>query len=452
VLEEVNEMLAARAEERKLSLVLEYATGLPRHFIGDASRIRQIMTNLVGNAVKFTSRGHVLITVQCMEQVSDFANLRVAVEDTGVGIAPDKIGLLFQKFSQVDGSPARRYGGTGLGLAITLQLVELMGGTIGVESRLGEGSTFWFTLPLCTGAEASVSPVDATELRDLRVMIVDDCEVNRRVLHEQITAWGMRNGSFSSGEDALAALLEAQRTGDGYQFVILDYQMPEMDGAQVAMAIKSCVQLCNVVVIMLTSVGHWNEVRGLEGSFIDGCLVKPVRQSQLLNTLAAAWAKKLNSVGLGEAPQAAPPKSVMAKPFEAAAIRVLLAEDNRVNQTVSARMLERLGFRAEVASNGRMAVEMWNATPYEVILMDCQMPDMDGYAAAGEIRRQEGSKRTTAIIALTAEAMPGTRERCLAAGMDDYLVKPIKLEELRDSLQRWSRAIREPQADAKVLA
>jgi signal transduction histidine kinase/CheY-like chemotaxis protein len=299
VMEDVCEMLAPKAEDKKLDVILEYSAHLPRHFIGDAGRIRQVVTNLVGNAVKFTEHGHILIDVECENADTRSARMRVSVHDTGCGVPEEKIGTLFQKFSQADSSTSRKYGGTGLGLAISKQLAELMGGSIGARSSNGEGSTFWFTLPLELDTHPQAAPVPVADLRELRVLIVDDNEVNRRVLHEHITSWGMRNGSFSSGDKVLDALRAATECGDPYHFVLLDYQMPGMDGLEVAGAIKADPAIRDTVVVLLTSVGQWSELRRTEGARVDASLVKPVRQSQLLNTLATAWSKKLEIAHVG---------------------------------------------------------------------------------------------------------------------------------------------------------
>jgi PAS domain S-box-containing protein len=437
VIEEVDEMLCTKAEERGLDLVLEYAPELPRHFVGDAGRIRQVLTNLVGNALKFTESGSVITTVACERQEEDRALMRVRVRDTGVGIPDAKLTTLFEKFSQADASTTRRYGGTGLGLAICKQLVTLMGGEIGVESCEGEGSTFWFTLPLALDAAPHALPVPEVDLTGLRVLIVDDNQVNRKVLHEQVMSWGMRNGSYASGPDALEALRAAARAGDPYDFVLLDYQMPGMDGAELAVAIKADPSLERTALVMLTSVGHLAEVKLLEGSGIDACLTKPVRQSYLLNTLATTRSRRLQS----SAPEPAETAAVQATTELKLAQppRTLVVEDNAVNQKVAVRMLERLGLRADVAANGREAVEMCRLVPYELIFMDCQMPEMDGFAAAREIRLMEAYDHETAtIIAMTAEAMAGTREECLAAGMDDYIAKPVKFDHLKDAVRSWA--------------
>jgi len=445
VLEEVSEMLATKAASNGIDLILQYPPGAPRYLIGDAGRIRQVVTNLAGNAVKFTASGHVLIVVACDSQDEFNAQMRISVHDTGIGIPAERIESLFEKFTQVDSSTTRRYGGTGLGLAISKQLVELMGGAIQVESRLGEGSTFRFTLSLPIDKLPPPSPAPAIDLAGLRVLIVDDNEVNRRVVHEQISSWGMCNGSYASGREALGAIREAIAGGDPYQIVLTDYQMPEIDGATLASEIKGDAATKDTVVIMLTSVGQWQEVSGLKCESVDAFLVKPVRHSQLLNTLCSAWSKKLESA------QAVPaesdyPRSIAALHSAAnhpkeyslgdCPIRVLVAEDNAVNQKVARRMLERLGIRVDVAANGREAIQMADDLSYDVIFMDCQMPEMNGYEASTEIRRRSGVNQRVAIIAMTADASVACRERCIAAGMNDFVSKPVKLDDLRTALAR----------------
>ena len=440
VIEDVNELLAHLAEEKGLDLLLQYPAVLPSHFVGDAGRIRQVLTNLIGNAVKFTKSGHVLISLTCERAGEGVAHMRLAVSDTGPGIPHEKLGLLFEKFNQLDGSTTRKYGGTGLGLAISKQLIVLMGGTVGVESRVGEGSTFWFSLPLLLDAQPQAVPAPAADLRNLRVLIVDDSEVNRRLLHEQITTWGMRNGSFAVPQRALEELRAAHEAGDPYQFALLDYQMPEMNGATLARAIKNDSRTRGVLVVLLTSVGRWSEVRPLERVAIDASLVKPVRQSQLRNTLGTLWSKKLTvsdgqTVKSERSPRSM--KDILAAQCAGAPARVLVAEDNTVNQKVAVRLLEKLGLRADVAANGREVLRLLQIAPYDLIFMDCQMPEMDGYEATREIRRIERVGRRVAIIAMTADAMSGARESCLASGMDDYIAKPITLEDLFNALQKW---------------
>jgi len=440
LIEEVMEMLEPKAEDKGIDLILEYPPGAPRYVVGDGSRIRQVVTNLVGNAVKFTQRGHVLVGVDCETKDADRIVMRVRVTDTGIGIPPEKVGLLFQKFSQVGGSDARRYGGSGLGLAISKQLVELMGGMIGVNSLPGKGSTFWFTLPLALDALPQVTPLSSEDLAGLRVLIVDDNEVNRRVIHDQIKSWGMRNGGCATAAEALEAIRAAHASGDPYQFVVADFRISVMDGATLASVIKDDPALKDTVVVMLTSVGRWREAKGLEGQSVDACLARPVRQSQLFNTLASAWLKK-RSTCRSVTPQAEPresaPRITWKDRFDGSGLRVLVAEDNIVNQKVAVRMLERMGIRADMAGDGREAVHMERLLSYDVIFMDCQMPDMDGYAATRVIRRAEKPDQHVVIIAMTAEALDGSREQCIACGMDDFVAKPVKIGALVDALRKW---------------
>jgi PAS domain S-box-containing protein len=438
LIEEVNEMLAPQAEEHNLNLAVDYPLSAPRRFVGDGGRIRQVLTNLVGNAVKFTAAGSVLISVDCQVREGQRTTVRIAVEDTGIGIPEDKLGGLFQKFSQVDGSATRKFGGTGLGLAICKQLVQLMGGDIAVESRMGSGSTFWFTLPLTLDTQPDAAPIGMAQLRGLRVLIVDDNAVNRRVLEEQTAGWGMDSRSMPRGHGVIAAMHDAQAGGQPYNFVLLDYQMPGMDGAALAEAIKSDPDLHDVPLIMLTSVGHWNEVRRMEGTWVDASLAKPVRQLHLLNTLLVCRSKQAEAaLRVRHTDASRTPRQEFSGRLAATGARVLVAEDNVVNQKVAVRMLERLGLRADMAANGREAVALFRMAPYDVILMDCQMPEMDGFEAAREIRRLANPAQRVVIVAMTAEAMTGTREQCLADGMDDYISKPVKIEDLYETLRRW---------------
>jgi len=433
VVEEVAEMLAAEAEEKDLELVLEYPSGLPRKFMGDASRVRQVLTNLVGNALKFTNTGYVLTTVECERRDGQRAYMRISVTDTGIGISPEAQKRLFSKFTQADESIGRRFGGTGLGLAICKQLVEHMNGSIQVESTAGLGSKFWFTLPLLLDRETE-TPVIPADLTGLRVLIVDDNDVNRRVLHEQISSWGLRNQSCSTAAEALLAAHAAQELGDPFHFVIADYRMPVTDGAALASVIKSDPALAEAIVILLTSMSSWSGARVGEGSTVDACLLKPVRQSVLMNSLATAWSKRLEPGALDRTER---PVRHTHRLAARSSVRVLVAEDNVVNQKVAVRMLEKLGLRVDVAGNGREAVEMVKLLPYDLVFMDCHMPEMDGYEAVAAIRRREGGGQHTPIVAMTADALDGYREQCLAAGMDDFIPKPVKMEALVQALKKW---------------
>ncbi len=469
--EDVADLLSIKAEEKGIELILRYGVDAPRRVIGDPGRIRQVLTNLVNNAIKFTERGHVLINVEDGGRLNGTANVRLLVEDTGIGIAEEKLAEIFDKFTQADVSTSRRYGGTGLGLAITRQLVELMGGSVEVSSRSGEGSTFRVSLPLPVESESTAGSLPNGDLAKLRVLIVDDNEVNRRVLQEQGSSWGLRGGAVASGEEALRALHEAHMAGDPYRIALLDYCMPEMDGLELGGAIKADRTLQETLLVMLTSAGQRGDASRLKDAGFAAYLTKPVRPSQLMDVLSAVWGASVQGVELdlvtrhtlaearADGERSAPSKGLPVK------ARVLVAEDNIVNQKVAGRMLEKLGCRVDVAANGREATEMLERLPYDLVFMDCQMPEMDGYEATAAIRAREasGAKRKASyedgfdtrhskvthipIVAMTANAMKGDRERCLEAGMDDYLSKPVRSEDLLGMLEKWVSSDKPSQPD-----
>ncbi|MFQ5846760.1 MAG: response regulator [Candidatus Methylomirabilales bacterium] len=442
--EEVAELLAVRAGEKGLELMVRYAPGAPRRVIGDPGRIRQVLTNMVGNAIKFTHQGHVLVNVQCLTHTDREAQFRLTVEDTGIGVPEDKLEQIFEKFTQADASTSRRYGGTGLGLAISRQLAELMGGTVGMTSRQGEGSTFWFELRLPLDPQARPGLLPTADFAGARALIVDDNEINRRLLQEQTTSWGLQSDGCSSAEEALAMLRDANDSGNSYQIAILDSKVPGMDSESLGRAIKGDPRLQGTVLVMLTAVGQRGDARRMAESGFAAYLVKPVRPSQLMDALAAVWGARIQSVPTGLVTRHTLAESRAAKspppPETSRHIRayVLVAEDNIVNQKVAAGMLEELGCRVDVAANGKEAVERVELLPYDLVLMDCQMPEMDGYEATAEIRRHEGPERRTPIIAMTAHNMAGDREKCLDAGMDDYTSKPVRPDTLQDILDRWA--------------
>jgi signal transduction histidine kinase/CheY-like chemotaxis protein len=445
--EEVGELLSGTAREKGVDLIVRVAPNVRRHVVGDPGRIRQVLVNLAGNAIKFTSRGHVLIEVESEEPTDRDARIRLAVTDTGIGIAVDKLAEIFVKFTQVDTSATRRYGGTGLGLAISKELVALMGGTLSVQSRLGQGSTFWTTLRLPLSANTPPAPLARAELARVRVLVVDDNGVNRQVLREQLASWKMRTGEADSGAAALVELRAAHEARDPYQIILTDFQMPEMDGETLAWAIKTDPMLRNTVVVLLTSVGQPHDTSRLRDVVFPACLVKPVRASYLMDTLATAWTGRQG--GLGATPVARPtlPASgtgSQAMRGSAIPARVLLVEDNSVNQQVAKGMLTALGCRVEVTGNGREALERLARLPFDLVLTDCEMPEMDGYTLTTEIRRQEGLVRRIPIVAMTAHAMEGDREKCLTAGMDDYVTKPVDPIALEAVLRRWIRGASSP--------
>ena len=436
--EEAGEILAVKVADKGLDLIVRFAPDTPRHVIGDPGRVRQVLTNLVGNAVKFTSKGHVLISVQCERQTERQARLGFSVEDTGIGIAADKLDHIFEKFTQADASTTRRFGGTGLGLAISKQLIELMGGNIAVASQTGKGSTFSFTLPFDLPREPLPVAPPRTFLEGVRVLIVDDNEVNRRVLHEQVSSWRMRNGGYASGEEALTKLREARAAGDPYHIAILDYQMPGMDGEMLARAIKADPELRSTTLVMLTSLGSPDGTTRLKEAGVFACLLKPVRQSKLWDVLAEAWGAHTRQSPVHSLTRAAPAKPRSAgKTDRKVHARVLVVDDNTTNQKVARLMLENLGCRVDVAANGKEALELLDLLPYDLVFMDCEMPEMDGYEATAEIRRRHADDRHVPVVAMTAKAIQGDRERCLEAGMDDYISKPVRPEDLEMALARW---------------
>jgi CheY-like chemotaxis protein len=424
--EEVAEMLAPRADQQGLELIIRYKPGSPTRFIGDAGRIRQVLTNLLGNALKFTDHGHVLIDVEYGETTGQVV---IRVQDTGIGIEADELGRVFEKFTQADASATRRYGGTGLGLTISKELVERMNGTIGVESRVGQGSTFWFSVPLTIDSQPQREEPSEIELDGVRVLVVDDNPVNRRVLLERLTSWRMHSGSAASGGEALETLRAAAEEQDPYDIALVDFHMPVMDGESLGRAVKRDRRLKHTVLVMQTSVGRQGDAERMRAIGFGGCLPKPVRCGQLRQMLEAVWLARQNRRSIGlvtrhslaecDRPEV---NRALGRRGEAAP-RTLIVEDNSVNQRLAEVILEKLGCDVDLAANGRQALEKLEQTPYDLIFMDCQMPELDGYETTREIRSRDDTLAGVPIIAMTAHAMPGDRQRCLNAGMDDYLAK-----------------------------
>ncbi|MBI4327649.1 MAG: PAS domain-containing protein [Chloroflexi bacterium] len=439
------ELLAESAQSKELELASWVHGGVPAGLRGDPGRLRQVLTNLLGNAIKFTERGEVVIDVTQESENEKEVVLRFAVRDTGIGIPSEAQSRIFQAFAQADGSMTRRYGGTGLGLAICRQLVELMHGRIGFESQAGCGSVFWFTLPL----EKQLQPRPAlrelkSALEGVRVLIVDDNETNRQIVHHQILSWRMCNGSAAGGSEALAALKREAAMGQPYALAILDLQMPEMDGLTLARAIKADPAIAATKLVMLTSLGHLPQEREWKEAGIAAYLIKPVRQSRLFDCLTTvlSGSKPVPAPSPRPHPTPAAPLARTVSDPGRKAIRVLLAEDNAVNQKVALHQLHKLGYTADAVANGVEVLKALEAIPYAIVLMDCQMPEMDGYEATRQIRRRENSPALLNapphryVVAMTANALSGDREECFAAGMDDYISKPVRLEELDGALQR----------------
>ena len=438
------ELLAEKAQSKGLELTAWIEERVPRFLRGDPGRLRQVLTNLIGNAVKFTERGDVEVRVAFVGEEPDHVTLRCEVRDSGIGISEDHQRRLFQAFIQADGSTTRKYGGTGLGLAICKQIVELMGGRIGVSSEAGQGSTFWFEMALARQRDKADLATALEPLSGKRVLIVDDSATNRRILNRQCGAWKMRCTEASDGPAALRELIDAQVRGDAYDLLLLDMQMPVMDGLMLAAAIRRHPELAGLRMLMLTSLGNRLDGAHLREVGISGCLIKPVKQARLADALVlimtgqALTGPTPASAGGGSGPGGARP---------ARALRILVAEDNVVNQRLALRQLRKLGHHADAVANGLEALRALNQVPYEVLLLDCHMPELDGYETAARIRASEkagGSRAGRArlrVVAMTANAMQGDRDKCIAAGMDDYVSKPVRMPELEAALERASSTL-----------
>jgi PAS domain S-box-containing protein len=436
-IEEVVALMAGKAEEKQLELGLSIAPAVPQRVVSDPGRLKQILVNLIGNAIKFTSLGCVHVEVAAIRQDGN-TSLQIKVRDTGIGIPQVAQAALFQKFTQADASTTRRYGGTGLGLAICRQLIDLMGGRIGIDSTPGAGSTFWFTMPVKV-AEAMESSAAPGEIAGRRVLIVDDLEMNRRVLGSQLTDWGAECTMVDGGRQALAILEQAFAAGRPYEVALVDHLMPDVDGAELGQMLHADPRFAELRLILLTSGEQLGSARELLERGFSAYITKPVVRSRLLRDAmfrallpAAVQPSKLDGVS--------PASAEIAAPAAPNLIRVLVAEDNSVNQMVAVRLLERLGCRVDVAGNGAEAVQMATRLPYSLIFMDCHMPDMDGFEATVEIRRRENELARTAmpIVALTASVLQEDRDRCVSSGMDDIIGKPVQPAELARVLRRFA--------------
>jgi two-component system sensor histidine kinase/response regulator len=430
-IDNIMDLFAAQAHSKGLELAAYIPPDVPTNLRGDPGRVRQIVNNLVGNAVKFTNQGEVVVKVSLLSGSDKQVSLRFEVRDTGIGIELDGQKRLFEAFSQADSSTTRKYGGTGLGLAISKRLVELMSGDIGVHSVPGQGSTFWFTAQFGLPQNV-VKPGNSKDLRGLHVLIVDDNATNREILTHYCHLWKLRSECAASGEEALR-LLRFTATDDPFELAILDMQMPKMDGLMLARAIKEDPLTKNVQLMMLTSLGNHLDAVELKEAGIETCVLKPVQQARLLERLTevlsgsmSKWAETVKASGkLPRMPVASRPQ-----------VNILVAEDNRINQMVALGLLQKLGYAADLACNGVEVLVAMKKTPYDIIFMDCQMPELDGYETTRRIRAEQ-RVHVPRIIAMTANAIRGEEERCLDAGMDDYLSKPVRIDDLRTTLERW---------------
>ncbi len=491
-IEDVASLVSTRAKEKDLELIVRVEPGLPECFNGDVGRIRQVVTNLMGNAVKFTEIGHVLVDVRG-EAVEDGVRLHFDITDTGIGIPADMLDNVFEKFSQVDASSTRKHEGTGLGLAITTRLVSLMGGEIGVESEEGEGSTFWFEITLPVAGNRSNRKAAPVDVSGSRILIIDDNPVNRSILLEQTASWKLDSCAAASGKEGLMVLEKATEIGLGVDCVILDYQMPEMNGEDVALAIRNNPGIGDVPIIMLTSVDQTLNSATLRQLNIEAHMIKPARSSQLMEELVKTIQKHKNISGThshssqpaisgsnndefpefidtddedwdgpaGEQENVLQPTSPDLAAFDsngdtATAIAdadpvvevqtgseenldILVAEDNEVNQMVFTQILQDTGRSFKIVENGRLAVEAWKKLCPGMILMDVSMPEMNGHEATAAIREieKQDSLEKTPIVGVTAHALKGDKERCFEVGMDDYLSKPVSPDMLTSKLDKW---------------
>jgi two-component system sensor histidine kinase/response regulator len=436
------EILAERAQAKGVELISFISHEVPVSLRGDPVRLRQVLLNIIGNAVKFTHDGEIYVTASVDAETGTDALLRFVVRDTGIGIPEEAQRRLFKPFTQVDGSASRQYEGTGLGLVISKHIVELMGGEIGVESAPGRGSTFWFTVRLEKQAERAAAvnhaPPVEVNLAGVRVLIVDDNETNRKILQHQVATWGMSERLAASGTEALSVLRRAAADSEPYDLAILDMKMPTMDGLTLARAIKSDPATASVRLVALTSLSQLNVFDELRAAGVAAWLTKPIKQSQLYDCLVTALSEPLASpAGRASTAGEREDKNVAASEERRQHARILVAEDNPVNRQVALHQLRRLGYDAEAVTNGREALDALAGADYDLVLMDCQMPEMDGYEATTEFRRREGGSRHTPVVAMTAHALPNARERCLAAGMDDHLAKPVERESLQSVLTHW---------------
>jgi two-component system sensor histidine kinase/response regulator len=439
VVESTVELFAERAAGKNIELASFVASNVPTLVCGDAGRIKQVLLNLAGNAVKFTEHGEVTICITKESETETHAAVRFEVRDTGIGISPEAQKNLFQAFVQADGSTTRKYGGTGLGLTISKQIVELMDGEIGIESELGKGSTFWFVARLEKQAlnAGETKSLPRLDLKELKILIVDDNATNRKIFAHHTASWGMISEEAENGRSAVESLRQAAHKGESFDVAILDLMMPEIDGLELARIIKSDAEIAAVRLIILSSYGNRSDAQVVREIGIAAYLRKPVRQAELFDSLVTVMSDSK------PANQTAPPSINLItqhSPEEnklAEGTRILIVDDNAVNQKVAVRQIQRLGCRADVAGNGLEALQALAQNSYDIVLMDCQMPVMDGFEATAEIRRREGASKHTPIIAMTANAMDGDCEKCLLSGMDDYISKPVRNEMLCRIVERW---------------
>ncbi|MFQ5328867.1 MAG: nitrate- and nitrite sensing domain-containing protein [Thermodesulfobacteriota bacterium] len=450
VVEDMCDLLAMQAQKKGLEIICLIEADVPSHIKGDPGRVRQILTNLTGNSIKFTAQGEISIRVSLDHEADEQVKVRFEVTDTGIGIPEERRSAIFEEFSQADMSTTRKYGGTGLGLSISKQLAELMGGEIGVESVVGAGSTFWFTARFEKQSEIETEDDEPKhDIRGARILVVDDNATNRRLLELLLDSWKCRHEEAEDGEEALAQLSRAAHEGDPFSIAILDMQMPAMDGATLGRRIKANKAIDGTQLIMMTSMGMRGDAAAEEIGFA-AYMTKPVKKSHLYDCLVTVY----NESGGKGSDRGAIVTGHTIKEKRLQTGHILVAEDNLTNQKVARKILEKLGYTVDIAENGQAAVEALECHGYNLVLMDCQMPVMDGYEAVHEIRRAASAvlNHEIPVIAMTANAMTGDREACLEAGMDDYIAKPVDPATLAATLERWlSRESTPAEEDSSVL-
>ncbi len=436
-LEETADMLSFKAQEKKLELNLFIHPDVPSQLKGDPGRLRQVLVNLSSNAIKFTSEGEVNIHVSLDSETSTHATIQVKVTDSGIGIPPALMSRLFKSFSQVDASTTRKFGGTGLGLAICKRLTEMMGGQIGVKSEEGKGSIFWFTSEFEKQAVKQLDTLSEpmqVDLSQKRMMVVDDNATNREILNSYLQTWGLNPPALTSdGPEALSKLEQAAEGGIPFDIALLDYMMPKMDGISLCRAIRADSQLAGMKLIMLSSRALRGDAKAARSAGFDAYLTKPIRQSQLYNTILKVLGQPNSQSSNKIQPVLFPVQTIGKKPKKD--LQILVVEDNSINQKVIQNLLQKSGYQSCIANNGREALEALQQDRFDLLLMDVQMPEMDGYEATRAIRSADDWYNSVPVIAMTANAMKGDREKCLDAGMNDYLSKPINPEELFNKIQ-----------------
>jgi two-component system sensor histidine kinase/response regulator len=437
-IEDAIQLLALKAHEKGLEIIHQISPEVPSLLQGDPIRLRQIIANMMNNSIKFTDSGEVSVSIELVSESLESVVLAFKIRDTGIGIPVDRQDRLFKSFSQVDSSTTRRFGGTGLGLAICKRLSEMMGGEIGYQSNEGGGSTFWFTARFKKQARIGEDPIRLpTEIRKKRVLVVDDNRTNREVLSNYLNIWGCRSRVASNGPEALKMLYRSMEEHDPFQLAIIDHMMPDMDGTALGMAIKATPSLGKLHMVMLTSGGLSGDARRIRELGFDACINKPVKQSLLYNCLVTLFCRAEDDDPHDMQKVELSSPLLALKRYDN--YRILVVDDNSINLKVALKMLNVYGLNTGTATNGQEAVQMLSTKPFDLVLMDIQMPIMDGYEATARIRDPNSSVRAhdIPIIAMTANAMKGDKEKCLQAGMEDYISKPIDPNELQSLLDKW---------------